>query len=101
MFEIIMQILKLKMVYDLISLYSLNGICVAFVIWYTIRAVTRFTERPQGTVISMKNSADLPFPAITICPNFGKFTKKSHFKYGRETNLVFNKTYLEKICGIR
>ena len=64
------------------------------------QSVTRFTERPQGTVVSMKKSAGLPFPAITICPNFGKYTLKVG-NNSREMERIFNVTYLEKICGIR
>ena len=95
-----MKISKLKEVYGTIVLYSLNGLCLIFVISNTIQSVTRFTERPQGTVVSMKKSAGLPFPAITICPNFGKYTLKVG-NNSREMERIFNVTYLEKICGIR
>ena len=51
---------------------------------------------PIGTKLGMKKSADLPFPDITVCGNYG--AKESKFKgtvFGTE---YFNYTYLREIC---
>ena len=68
-----------------------NGFCLGFVIWQTMKCMTKYIERPIGTAISIKKSTDLAFPAITVCGLFGEF---NHGIGG------FNKTYL-KSCGIR
>ena len=52
--------------------YWVNGFCLAFVIWQTIKCMTKYIENPKATEISMKKSANLPFPAITLCGSFGK-----------------------------
>ena len=69
-----------------------NGFCLGFVIWQTMKCMTKYIERPIGTAISIKKSTDLAFPAITVCGSFGKFD------YGMEG---FNETYLQNVCGIR
>ena len=73
--------------------YLINGFCLGFVIWQTIKCMTKFNENPKGTEISMKLSTDLPCPAITVCGSFGKD------KYGYD--LGFNSTYVQNVCGIR
>ena len=70
-----------------------NGFCLGFVIWQTMKCMTKYIDKPKGTEISMKKSANLPFPAITVCGSFGKYN------YGMD--LGFNETYLENVCGIR
>ena len=42
-------------------------LCFAFVLWQSIQCVTKYTEKDQGTKLSIENTAHLPFPAITIC----------------------------------
>ena len=73
--------------------YWINGFCLGFVIWQTIKCMTKYIEKPKGTEISMKQSANLSFPAITVCGLFGK--DKAGF------DLIFNETYLQNVCGIR
>ena len=70
----------------------LNGFCLGFVIWQTMKCFTKYITKPTGSDISMKKSTDLAFPAITVCGSFGKFD------YGMEG---FNETYLQNVCGIR
>ena len=53
----------------------------------------KYIDKPQGTAISMKKSANLPFPGITICGSFGKDEE------GDEMGL--NETYLQNVCGLR
>ena len=71
----------------------INGTCLAFVIWQTIQCIAKYIDKPQGTAISMKKSANLPFPDVTICGSFGKDED------GHEMGL--NKTYLQNVCGLR
>ena len=73
--------------------FWINGFCLGFVIWQTIQCMTKYIEKPKGTEISMKQSMDLPFPAITVCGSFGKDRL--------EFDLGFNSTHLQNFCGIR
>ena len=73
--------------------YWFNGVCLGFVIWQTMKCMTRYIEKPKGTEISMKKSANLPFPDVTICGSFGKDED------GDEMGL--NETYLQNVCGLR
>ena len=86
---------KLKIFFrTFISLSNwINGACLAFVIWQTIQCMEKYIDKPQGTAISMKKSANLPFPDVTICGSFGKD------EYGNEMGL--NITYLQNVCGLR
>ena len=72
--------------------YLITGICLGFVIWQTIQCMTKYIQKPQGSTVSMKKSADLSFPTISVCGSFGKDS-------GKEMGL--NETYLENVCGIR
>ena len=74
--------------------FSVHGLCIAFVIWQTIKCMTKFLRHPQGTTISMENSSNVSFPAISVCGVFGK-DNVTGYAY------QFNKTHLEKVCGIR
>ena len=78
---------KLKAFFKLFISFSywINGACLAFVIWQTIQCIAKYIDKPQGTAISMKKSANLPFPDVTIC--------------GKEMRL--NETYLQNVCGLR
>ncbi len=79
---------KIKQIARTILLYVVNGSCLGFVIWQTISCMTKYIEKPQVTIVSLKEKSELPSsPAITICPKF-------------EQGYKFNKTYLEDICGI-
>lgn len=72
---------KRKAIFSLIS-FLITISCLALVIWQTIKCFTKYIEKPQGTTLSIENTAHLPFPVITICSYSG-----------------YNKEELEK-CGI-
>ena len=55
--------------------------------------MTKYIQKSQGTTVIMKKSANLSFPAITICGSFGKDID------GNDMGL--NETYLQNVCGIR
>ena len=59
-----------KNLFSLIS-FLISFACFVFVIWQSIKCLNRFTQKPQGTSLSIENTADLPFPAITICGGSG------------------------------
>ena len=72
-------------------LICVNGSCLAFVIWKTLQCLRLYHAHPVGTQLSLEESSNLPFPAITVCGGFGE---EWPWK-------VYNQTYLEKICNIR
>ena len=74
-------IFKRKAIFSLFS-FLITISCLALVIWQTTKCVTRYTQKPQGTLLGIENTAHLPFPAITICEYSG-----------------YNKKVLEE-CGI-
>ena len=86
---------KLKNFFERFLSFSnwINGFCLAFVIWQTIKCMTKYIENPKGTEISMKKSANVSFPAITVCGLFGKAEDG--------LDIRFNETYLQNVCGIR
>ena len=55
--------------------------------------MTKYIENPKGTEISMKKSANVSFPAITVCGSYGKDDEGD--------DMGFNETYLQNVCGIR
>ena len=84
---------KFKKVFRTFTSYWINGSCLGFVIWQTIQCMTKYIQKPQGTTVSMKKSANLSFPAISVCGSFGKRWN------GKDMGL--NETYLQNVCGIR
>ena len=84
---------KFKKSFRKLISYLITGSCLGLVIWQTIQCMTKYIQKSQGTTVSMKKSANLSFPAITICGSFGKDTD------GNDMGL--NETYLQNVCGIR
>ena len=82
---------KMKKAICTVLLCCVNGLCLGFVVWQTIKCTTKYIHKPQVTVVSLKDSVDLPFPAITICGSFGKD------EHGVE--LGYNETHLKDVCG--
>ena len=80
--------------YQKFKSYLITGICLGFVIWQTIQCMTKYIQRPQGTTITMKKSANVSFPTISIC---GSFERKNLV----ENDLGLNETYLKDVCGFR
>ena len=72
--------------------YWMNGFCLGFVIWQTIKCMTKYIEKPKGTEISMKPSTNLSFPAISVCGKFGKDNNHSpSYKCSLKINNVSNR----------
>ena len=74
-------------------LHGINVSCLGFVIWQINQCMTKYIQKPQGTAVSMKKSANLSFPTISVCGSFGKN------RFGYDVGL--NETYLQNVCGIR
>ena len=74
--------------------YLITGSCLGFVIWQTIQCMTKYIQRPQGTTITMKKSANVSFPTISIC---GSFERKNLV----ENDVGLNEAYLKDVCGFR
>ena len=64
------QTTQRKTIFSLFT-FLISFACFVFVIWQSIKCLSRFTQKPQGTSLSIENTADLPFPAITICGGSG------------------------------
>ena len=78
---------KFKQIFRTILLSLVNGACLSFVIYQTVNCTTKYINKHQVTIVSLKESHELPSsPEITICP------------FGFNNN--WNKSYLEDICGI-
>ena len=67
--------------------FAISMVCLAFTIWQSSLCIIKYLEKPQGTKLSLQTTAQLPFPAITVC-NF-------------DPDYQYNSTILEKQCGIR
>ena len=79
---------KIKQICRTMLLYLVNGSCLGFVIYQTMHCTTKYIDKPQMTIVSLKESHELASsPAITICPEF-------------EAADNLNRSYLEDICGI-
>ena len=44
-------------------------ICVCIVLWQCYMCVNKYLDKPQGTHLSVVNSAGKMFPSITVCPD--------------------------------
>ena len=83
---------KIKRIFRTILLFLVNAVCLSFVIYQTINCTIKYINKPQVTIVSLKESHELPSsPAITICPFGGPNTLDMG---------IWNKSYLEDICGI-
>ena len=87
---------KIKKTLEIFLLYVINGMCLVFVTWQTIKCMTNYIDEPKGTTVSMKKTAQMAFPAITVCGSL-TFSQKST----EEEYFPFNHTYLNETCGIR
>ena len=88
-----MKVFNWKKFFRTFISYWINVSCLGFVIWQTIQCMTKYIQKPQGTTVSMKNSAHFSFPAISVCGLFGKDL------HGYDMGL--NETYLQHVCGLR
>ena len=85
---------QIKAVFFAILSFCINTFCFSYVIYQSIQCITKYVDGPQGTKVSLKKSADLLFPSITICGKFGKDNYDVH-------DYFYNNTFLEDVCGIR
>ena len=82
---------QIKQVIFAVLSFCTNTLCLFYVIYQSIQCITKYVEGPQGTKLSLKTSANVPFPSITIC---GKFRKDKY-------DYFFNESHLQDVCDIR
>ena len=68
--------------------YIIFFTCLGIVTWQCWKCCTKFQSKPQGTKLSIVNSAGNMFPSVTFCP----------YKTAKE-NTAYNSTILSD-CGI-
>ena len=79
----------------------INGLCLGFVIWQTMKCINTYIEKPIGTRLKMEKSTALTFPAITVC---GRYF--AGYNFDKNFNTVhkwsyYEKFYLQDTCDIR
>ena len=84
---------RIKRAFCSILLCCVHGLCLGFVVWQTIKCTTKYLRKTQVTIVSLKDSVELPFPALTICGTFGKDYDNHEMR--------FNATYLQNVCDLR
>ena len=47
--------------------FAVSFSSLVFVMWQIANCFVQYIQKPEGTKLSIENTADLPFPAITIC----------------------------------
>ena len=77
-----------------------NGACLGFVIWQTIKCINSYIEQPIGTMLKMKKSSVLTFPAIAVCGCYSEHNFDYNFEMVYEYS-YFYKQDLKKTCDIR
>ena len=65
--------------------------CFVFVLWQSFQCFSKYMKMPKGTALEIVSTADVPFPAITLC---------GYFRKGRGEIRSYNETNLQQ-CGIR
>ena len=78
----------------------INGSCLGFVLWQTIKCINAYIEKPIGTRLKMDKSTALPFPAITVCGT--NIMIRYDEKFNKFEELIYYDTnYLKDTCKIR
>ena len=77
-----------------------NGACLGFVIWQTIKCINSYIEQPIGTMLKMEKSIDLTFPAIAVCGYYSEYHFNHNFEQVYEYS-YFDKQGLKNTCEIR
>ena len=78
-----------------------NGACLGFVIWQTIKCINSYIEQPIGTMLKMEKSTDLNFPAIAVCGFNSEYHYNDYLEKVYESYSYFDKQYLKETCDIR
>ena len=47
--------------------FAVSFASFTFVMWQIANCFAHYIQKPEGTKLSIENTANLPFPAITIC----------------------------------
>ena len=57
---------NMKRIISLLT-FTVSFLSFVFVMWQITNCFVQYIQKPEGTKLSIENTADLPFPAITIC----------------------------------
>ena len=55
--------------------FAVTLTCFVFVSWQSIQCLSKYRGMSQGTRLNLINTANLPFPAITICDGYTRYNK--------------------------
>ena len=62
--------------------FAVTLTCFVFVSWQSIQCLRKYREKYQGTRLNLVNTANLPFPAITICDGYTRYNKTKLLQCG-------------------
>ena len=68
--------------------FTVSFFSFVFVMWQVTNFFARYIQKPEGTKLSIEKTADLPFPAITIC-NYPRYNLEELKKCGLERYKVY------------
>ena len=71
--------------------FIVTSSCFVFVLWQSFKCISKYMKMPKGTDLEIVGTADVLFPAITLC---------GHYGIGRSGIRSYNETKLQQ-CGIR
>ena len=57
---------NMKRIISLLT-FTVSFLSFVFVMWQITNCFVEYIQKPEGTKQSIENTADLPFPAITVC----------------------------------
>ena len=69
-----------KTIFSLLT-FAVSFSSLIFVMWQITNCFVQYIQKPEGTKLSIENTADLPFPAITIC-NYPRYNLEELQKCG-------------------
>ena len=62
--------------------FTVSFLSFVFVMWQITNCFVQYIQKPEGTKLSIENTVDLPFPAITICNNYPQYNLEELQKCG-------------------
>ena len=71
---------NMKRIISLLT-FTVSFLSFVFVMRQITNCFVQYIQKPEGTKLSIENTADLPFPAITIC-NYPRYNLEELKKCG-------------------
>ena len=72
---------NMKRIISLLT-FTVSFLSFVFVMWQITTCFVQYIQKPEGTKLSIENTVDLPFPAITICNNYPQYNLEELQKCG-------------------